>query len=198
VKFICNKGITPYAIALVDMDIAAWNVTLGAEECVMIVEHEGVYSAGKSFREEDFVGECRYQIYYSDRGGRVTIHNPGQIVVYPIINLLRRGISVSEYVKILERWMIDVLEKVGIEARLSNDGVGVWTNDSKVGFVGIRIKRGVSTHGLCVNVCNDTSPFDGIIPCGIRDLSVTSISKVLMKRVSICEIANMFIDTCPF
>lgn len=197
-KFICNNGITSYAISLIDMEIAQENVSNEKEECVMIVEHEGIYSAGKSFKSKDFIGMYKYPVYYSNRGGRVTVHNPGQIVVYPIINLRKRGITVNFYVEILENWMINVLEKLGIKANLSDDGIGVWVQNSKIGFIGIRVQHGVSSHGLCLNVNNDLTPFNNIVPCGIQNLSVTSVSKVLMKNVDIDKITNIFIDTCPF
>jgi lipoyl(octanoyl) transferase len=198
VKFIHNNGITSYAISLIDIEIAQENVFNGEEECVMIVEHEGVYSAGKSFESKDFIGTCKYPVYSPNRGGRVTVHNPGQIVVYPTVNLRKRDIAVSFYVKILENWMINVLDVLGIEANSSNDGIGVWVQNSKIGFIGIRVQRGVSSHGLCLNANNDLAPFDSIIPCGIQNLSVTSVSKILMKNVDIDEITNIFIDTCPF
>jgi lipoate-protein ligase B len=101
-------------------------------------------------------------------------------------------------VQILEKWMIDVLKRVGIKASLSGQGIGVWVKNSKIGFIGIRIKRGISTHGLCLNVNNDLQPFNSIIPCGIQNLSVTSISKILMKKINVSEIAKIFIDTCPW
>lgn len=200
-RFIYETGITRYATSLIDMDIAHKNiVSEKADECIFIVEHEGVYSAGKSFENSDFIGNYEYPIYYTKRGGRVTVHNPGQIVVYPIINLRKRNINVSSYVKMLENWMIQVLSNFEIEAELSNDGIGVWTKNtkSKIGFIGIRIEKGVSTHGLCLNIHNNLSPFSKIIPCGIHGVSITSIANNISKNVDMSDVASSFIKHSPF
>lgn len=141
-KFIIPEDITAYSISLIDMDIAHEKVLSGQEESVFIVEHQGVYSAGKSFEFSDFRQQCEYPIYYTKRGGRVTVHNMGQVVVYPILNLKKRNINVSSYVLMLEQWMIKVLSRFGITASLSDDGIGVWVNGAKIGFVGIRIEKG--------------------------------------------------------
>ncbi len=196
-KFFKYEGITPYAIALLDMQIAHENVLKGKTECVFIMEHEGLYSAGKSFETGDFIGTYPYKIYYSSRGGRVTVHNPGQLVIYPIINLKKRDINISSYVEMLEKWMMTVLSKFGIQAHLSDSGIGVWVNEAKIGFIGLRIEKGITTHGLCLNVQNDLEPFIGIIPCGINGVSITSMETVMNQKISMVDVIKTFIDNCP-
>ena len=184
-----------YLLSLIDMEIAHENVLNGAEECVFITEHEGVYSAGKSSENSDFLLKPNFPIYHPKRGGRVTVHSPGQIVIYPIINLKKRGITVSEYILLLENWMIEVLAKFCIKGHLSDQGIGVWAQGAKIGFVGIRIEKGVSSHGICLNVSNDLDCFDTIIPCGINNIKITSIEKIISKKIEVSEVAKEFILT---
>ena len=197
-KIIRNSGITKYSVSLIDMGIAFENVLNGEEECIFFVEHEGVYSAGKSFDRSDFIGKKRLPVYYPNRGGRVTIHSKGQLVVYPIINLRKRDINVSCFVKILENWMINALKRIGIESELSKDGIGVWANGAKIGFVGINISEGVSTHGICLNVNNDLSYFSSIIPCGINNVSITSVSDIKKEKFEMEKLVDVFVETSPF
>ena len=185
---------TAYPVSLIDMEIAHENVFNGEEECVFITEHEGLYSAGKSSCPEDFLSKVSLPIYYPSRGGKVTVHSKGQLVVYPIINLRKRGMNVSEFVKIIEDWMIEVLRELNIKGYLSEKGVGIWANGAKIGFVGIGISKGVSTHGLCLNVSNDTSHFDKIIPCGLKDIKITSIEQITGRKQNMKNIADLFIS----
>jgi lipoyl(octanoyl) transferase len=194
-KFIIPGGITPYIFSLIDMKIAYESVLNGEEESVFIVEHEDVLTAGLSSCCADFLNN-KFDIYITERGGRATIHNPGQLVVYPIINLKKRDISVSSYVFMLERWMVAVVSRFGIESKLLPDRRGVWVGQAKIGFIGIKIKSGVTTHGLCLNVCNDLRLFDEIVPCGICSLPITSMSEIESKNISISEVIDCFIETC--
>ncbi|MDR1365271.1 MAG: lipoyl(octanoyl) transferase LipB [Holosporales bacterium] len=197
IKFI-DYGLSKYSIAMLDMQIAHDAVVNGGAELVFITEHEAMYSAGKSFAEEDFLEPPRHPVYYPNRGGRVTVHAEGQIVVYPIINLRKRNLNISNYVSMLERWMIDVLKMFHIDARASDRGIGVWIRDSKIGFVGVCVRNGVSSHGVCLNVSNDLSMFNSITPCGITGLSVTSVSEVTGgKTANVDDIKSAFIETVP-
>lgn len=197
VRFI-EQGITKYPLTLIDMEIAKEQVLLGEEESIFIVQHEPLYSAGKSFERKDFLLPTNYPIYFPRRGGRVTVHSPGQLVIYPIINLRKRGLNIHDYIKALEDWIIKSLVKLGINSTRSNEGIGVWINDAKVGFIGVRIERGVSTHGLCLNISNDLSMFNNIVPCGINGVKITSLEKSQNKKFRISEVSDVFINTSPF
>ncbi|MBQ8651183.1 MAG: lipoyl(octanoyl) transferase LipB [Alphaproteobacteria bacterium] len=196
-KFIVS-GIVDYSVSMIDMDIAHEMVSNGEDEIVFITEHPPLYSAGKSFESSDFIKIPHAKIYYPGRGGRIVVHSPGQVVVYPIINLRKRNINISTFVYTLEQWMIDVLKKFNINATRSKKGVGVFVNESKIGFVGVKITKGVSMHGLCLNVNNDTSMFNSIIPCGIQGVQITSIQKILHNSIQINQVKDMFIKTIPF
>lgn len=197
IRFV-NLGLTKYPIAMLEMDIALDQVKNGGEECVLITEHESLYSAGKSFELKDFITKPRFPIYFPKRGGRVTVHSPDQLVIYPIVNLKKRNLNVSSYVELLEFWIIDVLAKFGIEGTLSSEGIGVWVKNAKVGFIGIRVEHGITSHGLCLNVSNDLTMFNSIVPCGIDGLSITSLEKAKNERIEMQRVIEAFIATTPF
>lgn len=192
------QNTTPYALSLLDMELASEHASKTGQECVFFTEHADMFSAGKSSLDKDFKTKSNLPIYFPSRGGKVTVHSIGQIVVYPIINLYKRNLNVSSFVAILENWMIDVLKLFAIEGHLSKLGVGVFSGSAKIGFIGIKIHHGISTHGLSLNVSNDLSLFQKIIPCGLTNVELTSIEKILNKKIKIKTIANAFIKTSPF
>ena len=125
-----------------------------------------------------------------DRGGDITFHGPGQLVAYPILDLRCRGLRAGDYVRALEATVIDALGRWGVAARRLPGRPGVWTaparpdgTPEKIAAVGVRIRRGVSTHGLALNVSVDLGWFDAIVPCGIRDAGVTSLERALGRPV---------------
>ena len=123
----------------------------------------------------------------TDRGGRVTYHGPGQLVAYPIVSLRPYGDDVHEYIRRMERVMIESLSEWGVEAQVIEDLTGVWTQGEpppagearKIGSIGIHVNRGITTHGLAINVNNDLQPFEWIVPCGIEAVRMTSLCREL-------------------
>ncbi len=197
-----DLGLTKYPVALLEMDIAVDNVLNGKDECIFFTQHEAIYSAGKSFKKTDFLKTPNLPIYYPNRGGRITVHSPGQLVIYPIINLKKRNINIHEYVVMLEKWIIDVLKDFGITGTTSDKGVGVWVKtpshgDAKIGFIGIHVTHGVTSHGLCFNVYNDLSPFRSILPCGLENLQTVSLSE-LCSVESMKDVVFSFKYHMPF
>ncbi|MDR1234072.1 MAG: lipoyl(octanoyl) transferase LipB [Holosporales bacterium] len=201
---------TRYVISMMDMELAVEGVRHGQKECVIITEHETVYTAGRSTESMDFLKSSgkweRYPIYHSKRGGRVTVHSPGQIVVYPIINLRFRGLSVTTYVSLLEEWIINALATFYVKSFRSDHGIGVWTPciqsygetvPSKIGFVGIRIVKGIASHGFCINVNNDLMLFNDIIPCGLHDVRITSLKNILGAEIEMETFIYSIIQSCP-
>ena len=188
---------TNYLVSLINMDIAHEAVVKGAEECVFMDEYDNVYTAGKSFEYRDIIGN-NLKIYHIGRGGRITVHSKGQIVCYPIINLRRRNINIHDFVFLLEQWMIDMLSDVGVKASRNKKGIGAWVDNSKIGFVGIRVEKGVSKHGICLNVSNDLRLFDKIIPCGLQNIKITSIEQETGNRFTSEQISHFLKSRCPF
>jgi lipoyl(octanoyl) transferase len=154
-------------------------------DVLLLLEHPPVYTRGRRATADELpMGVEWYEaqgieVRDTDRGGRVTYHGPGQLVAYPIVSLSPYGDDVHEYVRRLERVMIGALAEHGVEAGLIEGQTGVWVGERKIGSIGVHVSRGVTTHGLAVNVCNDLQPFEWIVPCGIEGCAVTSLSREL-------------------
>jgi len=154
-------------------------------DVLLLLEHPPVYTRGRrSTAEELPMGAQWYEmqgveVRDTDRGGRVTYHGPGQLVAYPIVSLRPYGDDVHEYVRRLERVMIGALGEHGVEAGVIDGLTGVWVGERKIGSIGVHVSRGVTTHGLAVNVSNDLQPFEWIVPCGIEGVAMTSLSREL-------------------
>lgn len=140
-----------------------------------LVEHPPVYTLGRNGRPEHVLNPGTIPVVRTDRGGQVTYHGPGQLVVYCLLNLTRRGMGVRGLVTLLEGAVIDVLADHGIDAAGRRDAPGVYVNGSKIAAVGLRIRRGCSYHGLSLNVDMDLAPFSGINPCGHAGMGVTQL-----------------------
>ena len=150
---------------------------------ILRVEHENVYTLGKNTAPQHLpVGMDGVGVIQTERGGQITAHMPGQLVVYPILRLDRFGLSPRRYVKLLERVTIDALRKFGIDSRVDPKYPGVWVRDSKIAAIGIRIKERATLHGISINVCNSFDLYSGIVPCGIFDRGVTSVCEELRKE----------------
>jgi len=127
----------------------------------------------------------------TDRGGRVTYHGPGQLVAYPIVSLRPYGDDVHEYVRRLERVAISALGEHGVPARTIEGLTGVWTEgERKIGSIGVHVSRGITTHGLSINVSNDLQPFEWVVPCGIEGCQVGSLSRELGTEQELAPFAD--------
>lgn len=163
----------------------------GAEpNTMLLLEHPHVYTKGRLSKqtdvllpEEDLAAKG-IPVYETDRGGQVTYHGPGQLVVYPIINLREWGGPVK-YVRALEQVVIATLAEMGITAYCESGNTGVWTDQGKIAAIGVKISRGIAFHGLALNVNTDISLYQNIIPCGIADRSVTSMAAILGEPVDL-------------
>ena len=164
-------------------------------DTLIIVEHEPVYTLGKNANDNHLLQSAseEIQVFRIERGGDITFHGPGQIVVYPILDLNRFVKSVSWYMRTLEKIIIDTLSDFEIKAELKDGLTGVWVGDEKIGAQGVRISRWVTMHGLALNVNTDLRYFDGIIPCGIFDYGVTSMEKLMGSKQDINKVKNTVI-----
>lgn len=182
---------TAYRTAWTYQEEAHAQVLAGGEEQILLVEHPPVITLGRRPGQEphliaspEVLAERGVEVVQSDRGGDVTFHGPGQIVMYPILRLADHKLSVGSYVHLLEKVVIDLLAEYGIAAYADKTAVGVWTTHgnrppAKICAIGVRIKRGVSMHGLALNVTTDLNYFNLIVPCGLADRSVTSMQQLL-------------------
>jgi lipoyl(octanoyl) transferase len=180
-------GLLPYGEArAVQRRLEAARQEGSVPDLLLLLEHTPVYTRGRrSTAEELPMGTAWYEaqgieVHDTDRGGRVTYHGPGQLVAYPIVSLKPYGDDVHEYVRRLERTMIDSLAEWGVKATTIEGLTGVWTEESrKIGSIGVHVSRGVTTHGLAVNVNNDLQPFEWVVPCGIEAARMTSVAREL-------------------
>lgn len=140
-----------------------------------LVEHEPVFTLGQAGKPEHVLMPGAIPVVQVDRGGQVTYHGPGQVVLYPLLDLKRLKVGVKEYVCRIEQAMIDTLGDWNIEARRRDGAPGVYVAGAKIGALGIRVRRGCTFHGLAFNVAMDLEPFRRINPCGYAGLQVTSM-----------------------
>ncbi|HWE96092.1 MAG TPA: lipoyl(octanoyl) transferase LipB [Tepidisphaeraceae bacterium] len=188
-----DLGLLPYRDAWAVQERAHEEVLAGGEERIFLVEHPPVITYGRRpgvdrnlVASPESLAALGVEIVQSDRGGDITFHGPGQLVAYPILRLADHGFSVGKYVHTLEAAAITTLADVGIPATADPSAVGVWVNragtPAKICAIGVRIRRGVSLHGLALNVNTDLSYFNLIIPCGLPGRAVTSLQQLLGER----------------
>lgn len=160
-------------------------------DVLLLLEHPNTYTLGKVtdknnlLSDPDFLKENNISVYEIDRGGDITYHGPGQIVGYPIINLDNWKRDTHEYLRGLEEVIIRTCDEFDLNAQRNAKYTGVWIDDRKIAAIGIKISRWITMHGFAFNVNTDLSLFDGIVPCGIKEKSVTSLSKELNVEVEI-------------
>ena len=153
------------------------------------LQHPPVYTLGKNGKPEHILNAADIPVINSDRGGQVTYHGPGQLVVYTLVDIRRLNIGVRELVTCLEQAVITLLAGYGISAQARADAPGVYVNHAKIAALGLRIRRGRSFHGLSLNVDMDLEPFTRINPCGYEGLEVTQL-KTLLDDIDIESVRN--------
>lgn len=189
VEWITSEGLTDYRTAEAWMEARATAIAAGeAEECIWLLEHPPLYTAGTSARPADLTDPDRFDVYETRRGGQYTYHGPGQRVAYTLLDVGQRGRDVRVFVTQLEKWVIATLDTFNVRGEIRQGRVGVWVQrpekpplpdgapaEDKIAAIGIRLRKWISFHGLSINVEPDLSHFDGIVPCGIADHGVTSL-----------------------
>lgn len=141
-----------------------------------LMQHPPVYTQGLAGRAEHVLNPNQIPVVQTDRGGQVTYHGPGQLMLYSLFDIDRMGINTRDYVRQLEQVVVIVLAHYGIEAAGRVDAPGVYVGDSKICSIGLRVKKGRSYHGCALNVAGDLQPFQGINPCGFSQLKMTCIA----------------------
>jgi len=176
-----SDGLVAYDEALAFMEQRAAAIRAGqARECVWLLQHPPLFTAGTSADPSELINPLDLPVYEAGRGGRYTYHGPGQRVGYLMLDLEKRGRDVRRLVHSLEGWMIATLAELGIPAHRAPGRIGIWVGEgpreAKVAALGIRVKRWVTLHGFSINVDPDLSHFGGIVPCGISEFGVTSLA----------------------
>jgi len=155
-----------------------------------LVEHEPVFTQGRAGKPEHLLMPGDIPVVASDRGGQVTYHGPGQVVLYPLLDVRRRGLGVRELVTLLENAVIDLLAMHDVEANARVDAPGVYIGAEKIASLGLRIRRGCSFHGVALNIDMDLSPFTRINPCGYAGLMMTQLRDRVSGPVSFSDEAD--------
>lgn len=191
-------GRISYDDAVIVQEEAAATVSARGPESLFLLEHDPVFTLGRNAAREDVLlpaetcGRLGVAIREADRGGRVTYHGPGQLVAYPVLNLDPDRRDVKRYVNDLEEVIIRALGDLGIASARDDRPervTSVWVGNDKIAAIGVHIARWVTTHGFAINVTNEPlALFAGIVPCGITDGGVTSIERVLGRRVDLAEL----------
>lgn len=166
-------------------------------DLLLLLEHPNTYTLGKTAHIENLIGGKEFlernkiSVYNIDRGGDITYHGPGQIVGYPILNLSQWYQDSHKYLRTLEEVLIKVCNDYNLEAKRVEGYTGVWIDDRKIAAIGIKISRWITMHGFAFNVNTNLELFNGIIPCGISDKSVTSLEKELGRKIPISEVKSI-------
>ena len=159
-----------------------------------LLEHQPVYTQGQA-GDAAHILQCNdIPVVKIDRGGQVTYHGPGQIMFYVLVDLRRAGLGVRQLVELLENTVIEVLAAYGVEACGNRSAPGVYVDGQKIAALGLRISRGCSYHGLCLNYDFDAAPFAGINPCGYSDLKVTQLRERVAQLPAKQQLASLFVE----
>ncbi|MGH7766344.1 MAG: lipoyl(octanoyl) transferase LipB [Candidatus Binatia bacterium] len=163
-------------------------------DVLLFVEHPHVITLGRGGKESNVVNSGDVPVFRSSRGGDVTYHGPGQMVVYPMIDLkskLRK--DVHRYLRFLERSAIRTLQSFGIAAERNPPWTGIWTGNKKIAAIGVAVRRGITYHGLALNVNTDLAYFERIVPCGLAWSEVTSMKREVGREVAMEEVKQAFL-----
>ncbi len=190
-----DLAVLPYSEALdLQYRLAAQVQSEGKEGIVLFLEHAPVFTLGKRGGcenltvSDDFLDKHGVTVFKTERGGNITYHGPGQLVVYPLIKLKTAGLGVADYVDCLEEVMLRTAADWGIRAERNVKNRGVWIGNDKLGSIGIAVKRGVTLHGLALNVVTDLTPFSWINPCGLTDVGIISLAEAGAADITVARV----------
>jgi lipoyl(octanoyl) transferase len=177
-----SRALVPYPQAVAWMDARVASIARGnAGECVWLLEHPPLYTAGTSADPAELLAPHRLPVFGSGRGGRFTYHGPGQRVAYVMLDLSARGRDVRAFVRDLEEWILAALVRLGVRGERQPGQIGIFVQGAKIASIGVRVRHWVTLHGVSLNVDPDLSHFAGIVPCGLADTPVTSLAALGMR-----------------
>ena len=164
-------------------------------ELLWFLEHPAIYTAGTSSNEKDLLKKNTFPVFKTSRGGEYTYHGPGQRIIYIMLNLRERSYDIRRFVNTLESWIVDSLSDLGVESRLIKGKVGVWIDkrgepEEKIASIGLRVRKGITFHGISLNIDPNLDHFNGIVSCGNKKNGVTSLKKlgIILPKEKIDEI----------
>jgi len=152
-----------------------------SKDLIWILEHEDIYTGGTSYKDDEIIDK-NINILKTNRGGKITYHGPGQLVCYFVIDLNKRKKDIRNFISIIEKTIIKTLKSYNIDTFADKKNIGIWYNDKgkekKVAAIGVRVSKWIAYHGFSININNDLSKYNAIIPCGIKNKGVTSLKKI--------------------
>jgi lipoyl(octanoyl) transferase len=183
------------ALALQEEIVAKKREDRSLADELLLLEHEPVYTIGRTPDKSSLLGGAHlpHPLFPINRGGQATYHGPGQLMGYPIVDLRRCGQDLHRYLRWLEQTLIDLLAEFEITATRREGLTGVWIDGQrKIASIGVGVRHWITMHGFALNVCGDLSPFDRIVPCGISDVTMTSMEKERGRAFSVIDVARAF------
>ena len=180
------------ALLLQEKLVAGKRVDHSLGDELLLLEHEPVYTIGRTPDQSSLRGVAHlpYPLFPINRGGQATYHGPGQLIGYPIIDLRQCGQDLHRYLRWIEALLMETLAEVGIVATTRPGLTGVWIEGRKIASIGVGVRHWITMHGFALNVCGDLAPFDQIVPCGIANVSMTSIERETGRERSVSELAS--------
>ena len=180
------------ALALQEKLVAEKRADRSLGDELLLLEHEPVYTIGRTPEQSSLRGASHlpHPLFAINRGGQATYHGPGQLIGYPIIDLRRCSQDLHRYLRWIEALLVETLAETGVAAAARTGLTGVWIEDRKIASIGVGVRHWVTMHGFALNVCGDLSPFDQIVPCGIANVTMTSIERETGRRHSVSDIAS--------
>ena len=152
-----------------------------SEELIWILEHDHLYTAGTSYKEEEIIDKS-IKILKTNRGGKITYHGPGQLVCYFVLDLKKRKKDIRKFISLIEKTIIETLQFYNVKTFADKNNIGIWHNNKseikKVAAIGIRVSKWIAYHGFSININNDLKKYEAIIPCGIKGKGVTSLNEI--------------------
>jgi lipoyl(octanoyl) transferase len=183
-----EKGLRDYTSTWKEMISFTENRNIDTPDELWILEHNSVFTQGLSGKPEHLLKATQIPIIQSDRGGQITYHAPGQLIIYCLIDIKRLGIGIKKIVSIIEQSLIEFLSTYDIKAHTLTGAPGVYVNGSKIAALGLKVKQGRTYHGLSLNIDMDLAPYKLINPCGYSDLKVTQMCNLTDNMLSISDI----------
>ncbi len=190
-----SKKRIPFKMAMLYLNKRVEEVKNGTNrELLWILEHPTTYTAGVSFNKKEILDK-KIKIVKSSRGGKITLHNPGQKIVYFVIDLNRRKKDIRKLIDSIEKSIIQFLKNYKIQSKNDKKNIGIWVKDKKIAAIGIRVSRWVAYHGCSINISNNLNQYLKIIPCGLDNKKITSIFDLISVKPKKFEnnLANIFI-----
>jgi lipoyl(octanoyl) transferase len=181
------------ALALQEEIVARKHVDPAAADELLLLEHEPVYTIGRTPNRSSLLGATHlpHPLFAINRGGQATYHGPGQLVGYPVLDLRRYGQDLHRYLRWIEEALVELLATFSIVAVPRSGLTGVWVEERKIASIGVGVRHWVSMHGFSLNVGGDLSPFASIVPCGITDVTMTSMSQEAGREFDVREVADV-------